>query len=130
MNFWAIGRVATVVLVAGIMQFSGVHAQQGQEHFLDLVDATVPSDGDVAPPEQLRVERTGRVTPTHSPRPVTPATISLSTLDRGRYVVGEKVIFEVVITNTSGRALAFPTMVDPRFVRRGMPGATLATIHR
>ena len=45
----------TVVFVTGIMQVSGVHAQRGQEHFLDLVDVTVPSDGDVAPPEHLRL---------------------------------------------------------------------------
>ena len=54
--------------------------------------------------------------------------ISLEALDRTQYVVGNRVVYEVVITNTSRRAFAFPTSIDPRIVRRGMSGARLAAV--
>jgi hypothetical protein len=59
---------------------------------------------------------------------VNPLTITLASVDRARHVVGDKVIYEVALTNTSERALRFPTLVDPRIVRRGMSGATLARV--
>ena len=110
------------------MVLAGVHAQRGTEFLLDLVDVVPPSADGIDHSEQLIVQPTGRVAAVHSPQPVNPVTISLASLDRTRYTVGDKVIFEVVVTNTSGRAFSFPTLVDPRIVRRGMPGATLATV--
>jgi hypothetical protein len=129
-----IGRIALAVFAATVVAAASLHGQGNHEVLLDLVGVMPPPDNDPAPEPQLRVEAsaeaTGRVIPadTPGPRPVRPVGISLESLDRTRYVVGDPLVYEVVITNTSGQAFAFPTSIDPRIVRRGMPGARLAAV--
>src|SRR5687767_6312204 len=129
MNVWRWFRAGTVCIAAA-MALCEVHAQgRAEEYFLDLVDVVPPSASGIDPTDLLRVWPSNRRGgDSHAPNPVSPQTITLASLDRARYVVGDKVIYEVVITNTSERALRFPTLVDPRIVRRGMSGATLARV--
>jgi hypothetical protein len=128
MNVWRLFR-AGAVFIAVAMALCEVHVQGRAEHFLDLVDVVPPSASGIDPSDLLRVRPSDRSGgDSHAPRPVSPLTITLASLDRARYVVGDKVVYEVVVTNTSGRALRFPTLVDPRIVRRGMSEATLARV--
>jgi hypothetical protein len=127
MNFWRYRNLGAMC-VAWAIVIAGPSAQGGAEHLLDLVDVEPPSADGLDRSELLIVQPTGKRAPTHSPQPVSPLTINLVSLDRSRYTVGDKVVYEVVVTNTSGRAFNFPTLVDPRIVRRDMPGATLATV--
>jgi hypothetical protein len=100
-----IGRIALALTVAAVVA-AYPNAQHNREFLLDLVDVTPPSrESDPAPDEQLRVAITGRVTPAGSPKPVRPVSISLESLDRTWYVIGDRVVYEAIGDNAKRQSL-------------------------
>jgi hypothetical protein len=99
-------------------------------HVIDLVgNRPQPSTAASVPESQrLRVPfgRLGRAAD-DSPLPAV-LDIRLLDLDRTSYLIGDEFVYELLVSNKSGRAVPFPTSADEASFRKDMPRATAASV--
>lgn len=127
--------IQTILCAAVLLAGSGVLSAQEQpfqvpDYVVDLVASTERTPLDAVPEsDQLRFPRPDK-TPNlpHEDRDKPVLAISLLTLGRSAYEVGDEFTYEVVVKNISGRSINLPTSPDAGRFRRGMPGARLAAL--
>jgi len=95
---------------------------------LQRADDKGSQNGDVAEQDRLGLRVEGRGTPTHSVASSTQLEMTLESIDRHDYRLGDPMIYEVVVRNTGGHTVPFPSSVQARRFSRGMSGARWAAV--
>jgi hypothetical protein len=100
---------------------------------IDLLTVERPSENLTRPDSIPAQDRLGMRPPafggpTDTWLPPFPLEMTLASTDRSDYTVGDRFIYEVLVTNVSKRAIAFPTSVRADRFSRAMAGARWATI--
>jgi hypothetical protein len=119
--------MAVAISVAAIN--AGTLSVQQAEHEINLVGAVRSSDADMmqVPASEWLIAKGNPPAPTGGVRPQSPLSVTLLSLDRTSYVLGDQVTYEISIRNVSDGSVKVPLSSTEHQFRRSMPGAVRAT---
>lgn len=114
---WCVFIVGVLGVSGGVLLASQTQHQSPRmpTHILDLL---IPRDsrsgGAIPEGERLRLPfgRNGDARVSHEPPPAQPLSLRLIGLDRTTYVIGDQVIYELLVTNRGDTVVGFPTSTD------------------
>ena len=98
-------------------------------HVIDLVTLVEPPQSAVETiPEERRIDlgRFGKGHADHEPEPERPFSLQLTALDRSAYIIGDRFVYELLLTNNGRTTVAFPASTQRTRFSTDMPGVVAA----